>query len=165
MTTQVELNDITRLNVDCIVNAANKYLVRGGGVCGAIHAAAGLELAQECKAIGGCIEGSAVITKGYKLPQKWVIHAVGPEFNRSETPEILLAACYERCITIAESHDIRSIAFPCISTGVFGYPSLEAAKIAVRVIKDFKKYSSVQQVIFCCYSQSDFEIYKMFLTS
>nr|XP_039247941.1 ADP-ribose glycohydrolase MACROD2-like [Styela clava] len=149
--------DITRLGFDAIVNAANRSLLGGGGVDGAIHAAAGKELLKECKGLNGCETGGAKITKGYKLPSKHVIHTVGPIGEDSE----LLSSCYENSLSLVRKHKLRSIAFPCISTGIYGYPNESAAHVALETTKNWlkKNYKNVDIVLFCLFMQKDVEIY------
>ncbi len=153
--------DITQQQVDAIVNAANSSLLGGGGVDGAIHRAAGSQLLEECKKLNGCQTGDAKITRGYKLPAKWVIHTVGPVWRGGNNGEDeLLASCYRRCMELAEQHDIQTIAFPAISTGAYGFPMERATKIAVREIGSFlKKNPSFEQVRFVCFSKNSFDCY------
>lgn len=157
--------DITQLNVDAIVNAANRTLLGGGGVDGAIHRAAGKQLLDECKLLGGCETGDAKITKGYRLPAKYVIHTVGPVFNGGQHHEAeKLTSCYQRSLQLAVDHQITSIAFPNISTGVYGYPKPEAATIAIRTVKAFlENNTTLQQVIFCVFDSENYNIYKRLL--
>jgi len=157
--------DITTLAVDAIVNAANTSLLGGSGVDGAIHRAAGPELLEECRQLGGCKTGEAKLTRGYRLPARFVIHAVGPVWHggtRGE-PE-LLASCYRNSLAIAAEHGLRSIAFPSISTGVYGYPIDLAAKVAVDAVRDaLTEPSTLDEVIFCCFSRRDLEVYESLL--
>ena len=158
----LEFGDITDLRVDAIVNSANSKLIRGSGVCGAIHRAAGPMLEKECLALGGCKTGEAKITHGYNLISKYVIHTVGPVYNgNQENSAELLASCYLRCLELADSYKLKSVAFPCISTGIYGYPKREAARIAVDTAKAFQKHSKIK-VIFCCYDEEDFGYYREF---
>lgn len=154
--------DITKQNVDAIVNAANTSLLGGGGVDGAIHRAAGPELLEECKKLGGCPTGGAKITKGYRLPAKYVIHAVGPIYRDGKhgEPE-LLASCYRNCFNLAVENGIKTIAFPAISTGAYGYPLEEATKIAMNETKKFlESNQSVEKVVFVCFGKNAFEVYE-----
>lgn len=159
------LGDITTLKVDAIVNAANSSLLGGGGVDGAIHRAAGPELLEECRKLGGCATGDAKITKGYKLPAKYVIHAVGPVWRGGQHGEAeLLASCYRRALQLAAEHDVRSIAFPCISTGAYGFPPDQAAAIAVRTVREtLGTLPKPIDVIFCCFLPRDLELYRQLL--
>lgn len=154
--------DITTLDVDAIVNAANRTLLGGGGVDGAIHRAAGLGLLLECISLGGCRTGDARITGGHRLRARHVIHAVGPVWHggtRGETA--LLASCYRRSLEIGAANGCRSIAFPCISTGIYGYPAAEAADIAVRTVRETLAGLGVDMdVTFCCFSESDLDLYR-----
>ncbi len=146
--------DITRLDVDAIVNAANPALLGGGGVDGAIHAAAGPELREECLTLGGCPTGEARITRGYRLPARWIIHAVGPVWRGAgKHADDLLASCYRSSLVLAREVNAESIAFPAISTGVFGFPPERAAPIAVRTVAEqLPEIPTLKRVLFVCYA-------------
>lgn len=154
-------SDITKLNVDAIVNAANRTLLGGGGVDGVIHRAAGHDLYRECSTLNGCETGKAKMTKGYNLPSKFVIHAVGPVWyggNRNE-PE-LLASCYLSSLEMAKTYKFKTIAFPNISTGIYGFPKQLAAEIACSTVMDFLEHNFFpEKVFFCCFDNENFEIY------
>ncbi len=156
--------DITRLEVDAIVNAANTSLLGGGGVDGAIHRAAGPELLEECHGLGGCPTGQAKITKGYRLAAKWVIHTVGPVWHGGGHGEDnLLASCYRNSLELAQQHQVRSIAFPAISCGVYRFPLERAAHIAVETVRSFlqeHRGTSIEQVIFTCFDENTRKVYE-----
>jgi O-acetyl-ADP-ribose deacetylase (regulator of RNase III) len=156
--------DITTLDSDAIVNAANESLAPGGGVCGAIHRAAGPELARACAAIGLCPTGEARITPGFRLPAKFVIHAVGPIWRGGEAREAeLLASAYRSSMLLAEENGVRSIAFPAISTGIYGYPLELATPVAVKAVREAATASGVERVIFACFTEDVERVYRRFI--
>ncbi|MCU1223811.1 MAG: Appr-p processing domain protein [Edaphobacter sp.] len=164
--TQIEVvrGDITKLQVDAIVNAANTSLLGGGGVDGAIHRAAGMELLRACERLGGCLTGSAKVTPGFELPAEWVFHAVGPVWNGGTHGEdTKLEGCYSRCMELAREYDVKSIAFPAISTGVYHFPRQRAARIAVTTVNNQLEASNLERVIFCCFDEMTAEIYTRLL--
>ena len=164
-TIRVWQGDITTLSVDAIVNAANSSLLGGGGVDGAIHRAAGPGLLDECRKIGGCPTGEARLTTGHDLQARHVIHTVGPVWHGGQHGEAeLLAACYRHTLELADVHQIRSIAFPCIATGVYAYPPEQAAQIAVDTVRDIAPtLSHVEEIIFCCFHTEDAALYQSLL--
>jgi len=160
--------DITTLQVDAIVNAANSSLMGGGGVDGAIHRAAGPDLLAECRRLEYCKPGDAKISQGYNLPARYIIHTVGPVYRDGSLDEpAILASCYRRSLEIATAHSLYSVAFPAISTGVYGYPVEEAASIAVNTVRAFlaENPTTLEEIIFCCFSPRDLEIYEQLLNS
>ena len=165
---EIQQGDITRLQVDAIVNAANSSLLGGGGVDGAIHRAAGPQLLEECRAIGGCPTGEARITGGYELPATHVIHTVGPVYHRMNANQAgnLLKQCYQNSMALAEENGLRSIAFPAVSCGVYGYPIEDACRVAIDSACRFLEGSDIlQQVVFILFSGSDRQVYERYLAS
>ncbi len=161
----LETGDITKLDVDCIVNAANHTLLGGGGVDGAIHRAAGPQLLEECKTLGGCQTGEAKITKGYNLKAKYVIHTVGPVYSGADVDAVMLANCYKNALNLAKENDIHSIAFPAISTGVYKYPMDKAASVALQAVGAWASVNGdyPMQIILCCYNDRAADVYKQAL--
>jgi O-acetyl-ADP-ribose deacetylase (regulator of RNase III) len=167
-TLEIVRGDITTLHVDAIVNAANTRLKGGGGVDGAIHRAAGkAELLAEAQALGGCATGDAKATPGFRLPAKWIFHAVGPVWsvkrggkNAEAKADAMLGSCYRRCMELAREHNVRSIAFPAISTGVYHFPPERAARIAVETVRQSLPGSGVERVVFCCFNEATELIYR-----
>ena len=158
----VEQGDITKQDCDCIVNAANRSLLGGGGVDGAIHRAAGPELLAECRTLHGCRTGEAKITKGYRLKAKYIIHTVGPIYSGTAEDAVQLADCYRNSLKLAKEHDVHSIAFPAISTGVYGYPLEDATEIAVKTVAQWLEAHAdyAMQVIFCCFDARTERVYQ-----
>lgn len=158
---KIVVGDITKLEVDAIVNAANRSLLGGGGVDGAIHRAAGPGLLQECRTLGGCETGQSKMTDAYNLSCKKVIHTVGPIwYGGMHHERELLASCYETAMKLAEENDLKSIAFSCISTGVYGFPKAEAARIATRVLTEHLQNGYDGDIIVCCFTESDTKYYQ-----
>lgn len=159
---QVVQGDVTRQHVDAIVNAANSSLLGGGGVDGAIHRAAGPELLAECRTLNGCPTGEARLTKGYRLPAKFVIHTVGPIWRGGHADEDrLLASCYRNSLQIAVEHGIQTIAFPSISTGIYGFPIERACPLALNTVHAFLQQDTrIERVVFVCFSQYDYQVYQ-----
>ncbi len=169
MTERIELvqGDITQLDADAIVNAANNELLPGGGVCGAIHRAAGPALAEACRQIGYCATGHAVLTSGGNLRARYVIHAVGPVWEGGNNrEERLLEGAYRNSLKLALAHQLNTVAFPNISTGIYGYPKEAAARVAIHTVKDFLGQNRFpEKVIFCCFDQENLNIYRQLLHS
>jgi len=163
---EIRQGDITKLEVDAIVNAANQSLLGGGGVDGAIHRAAGPQLLEECRTLGGCPTGEARITKGYNLAARYVIHTVGPVYSGKPRDSQLLTSCYENSLKLAVENNVKSIAFPAISCGVYGYPIKDAGKIAVDTTCNFVKSNpAIENAIFILFSDADRKVYEDYLES
>lgn len=164
---QAVKGDITKIATDAIVNAANSSLLGGGGVDGAIHRAAGPELLFECRMLQGCKTGEAKITKGYRLPAKHIIHTVGPVWNGGFKNEpLLLQSCYNTCMRLAAENHLTSIAFPNISTGIYGYPKAQAATIAIAAVRQrLLEFPTIQSVLFVCFDEENFDLYQTLLNS
>lgn len=153
--------DITRLQVDAVVNAANSSLLGGGGVDGAIHRAAGPDLLAECRRLGGCLPGEAKVTAGYALPARWIIHTVGPVWSGAPHDDVQLAACYANCLTLARPLPARSVAFPAISTGAYRFPKERAARIAAETVaRALADDGFFTQVVFCCFDAASAELHR-----
>ena len=163
-TLELTVGDITQQETEAIVNAANKQLAPGGGVAGAIHRAAGPGLWEECKQLGGCETGEAKITAGRNLPAKYVIHTVGPVYRGTPDDPVLLKSCYQNSLKLARDNGIKSISFPAISAGVFGYPIAEAARVSLEAVRDFLLMNSgVELVRFVLFKPADYEVYRQAL--
>jgi len=163
---EIRQGDITQLKVDAIVNAANTSLLGGGGVDGTIHRAAGPQLLQECRGLGGCPTGEARITRGYRLPARHVIHTVGPVYRGTPRDADLLASCYRSSLKLAVQHRLATIAFPAISCGVYGYPIEEACRVAVNTAGEFLENNpSLQQIIFILFSAADLKVYQDYVAA
>lgn len=161
----LDLGDITKLDCDCIVNAANNSLLGGGGVDGAIHRAAGPELLAQCRTLNGCDTGDAKITRGYRLKAKYIIHTVGPVYSGAQQDKLLLESCYKKSLELAKEYDVHSIAFPAISTGVYGYPLSEAVPIALQTVctwLDENRGYDIR-VIFSCFDRRTYDIHKEYV--
>ena len=160
MTQEMVTGDITKLRVDAIVNAANSSLLGGGGVDGAIHRAAGPELVQACRVLGGCRTGEAKATPGFKLAAAWVFHTVGPVWRGGgHNEDALLASCYRSCLELAAEYEVQSVAFPAISTGIYGFPARRAAEIAVSTVRGHGR-ARPERVVFCCFGSETEAIYR-----